>query len=46
VTVDVYVCNLATDNSDKADRLFRSLEAAFKPARRKFQVIRRGSADD
>ena len=46
VTVDVYVCNLATDNSDKADRLFRSLEAALKPARTKFQAIRRGGADD
>jgi S-adenosylmethionine decarboxylase proenzyme len=45
VTVDVYVCNLATDNTDKAERLFRSLEAALKPKRTKFQVIHRGSAD-
>ena len=45
-TVDVYVCNLATDNSDKADRLFRALEAALKPGRAKFRVIHRGSADD
>ena len=46
VTVDVYVCNLATDNSDKAERLFRALEAALKPKRTKFQVIHRGSVDD
>jgi S-adenosylmethionine decarboxylase proenzyme len=45
VTVDVYVCNLATDNSDKADRLFRSLEAALKPARTRFHSIHRGGRD-
>ncbi len=45
VTVDVYVCNLATDNSDKAGRLFRALEAALKPKRAKYQVIHRGSVD-
>jgi S-adenosylmethionine decarboxylase len=46
VTVDVYVCNLATDNSDKAERLFCVLEAALKPKRTKFQAIHRGSVDD
>ena len=46
VTVDVYVCNLASDNSGKAERLFRLLEAALKPARAKFQLIHRGSVDD
>ena len=46
VTVDVYVCNLATDNSDKANRLFRALEAAMKPERTKFQAIVRGGKDD
>ena len=46
VTVDVYVCNLATDNSDKARHLFRALETALKPARAKFQVIHRGSVGD
>ena len=46
VTVDVYVCNLATDNSDKAQRLFHALEAALKPQRTKFQAIIRGGADD
>jgi S-adenosylmethionine decarboxylase proenzyme len=43
VTVDVYVCNLATDNTDKAERLFRSLEAVLMPKRTKFQSIHRGS---
>jgi len=47
VSVDVYVCNLATDNSAKAERLFRALEAALKPQRVKFHSIHRGgkSAD-
>jgi len=47
VSVDVYVCNLATDNSAKAERLFRTLEAALKPKRVKFHSIHRGgkSAD-
>ena len=46
VTVDVYVCNLATDNSDKAKHLFRALEAAMKPKRTKYQEIVRGGKDD
>ena len=46
VTVDVYVSNLASDNSGKAERLFRALEAALKPKRTKFQAIHRGSVDD
>jgi S-adenosylmethionine decarboxylase proenzyme len=45
VTVDVYVCNLNTDNTAKAERVFRALEAALKPRRTKFQVIHRGGAD-
>jgi len=45
VTVDVYVCNLSTDNTDKAERLFRSLEAVLKPKRTKYQAIHRGSMD-
>ena len=45
VTVDVYVCNLATDNSQKAEQLFRSLEAALKPQRTKFHSIHRGGKD-
>ena len=46
VTVDVYVCNLATDNTDKAKSLFRALEAAMKPKRTKYQAIVRGGKDD
>jgi S-adenosylmethionine decarboxylase proenzyme len=46
VTVDVYVCNYTTDNSDKAERVFRALEAVLKPQRTRFQAIRRGGKDD
>jgi S-adenosylmethionine decarboxylase proenzyme len=46
VTVDVYVCNYKTENTAKAERLFESLEAALKPARKRFQAIRRGGLDD
>jgi len=46
VTVDVYVCNLATDNSEKAKRLFRALQSAMKPTRTKYQEIVRGGKDD
>jgi S-adenosylmethionine decarboxylase proenzyme len=46
VTVDVYVCNLASDNSDKARRLFGALEAALRPGRTKSQAIVRGGKDD
>jgi S-adenosylmethionine decarboxylase len=46
VTVDVYVCNLATDNSDKAKQLFRALETALQPKRTKYQAIVRGGKDD
>src|SRR5512143_567121 len=45
VTVDVYVCNLATDNSDKATQLFHALETALKPKRTKFHSIHRGGKD-
>ena len=31
VTVDVYVCNLTTDNTAKAEQVFRALEAALQP---------------
>jgi S-adenosylmethionine decarboxylase proenzyme len=46
VTIDVYVCNYTTDNTDKAERLFRALEAALKPERTKFHSILRGGKDD
>ena len=45
VTVDVYVCNYTTDNSDKAERLFGALETALRPSRKRFQAIRRGGRD-
>ena len=45
VTVDVYVCNYTTDNTDKAQRVFASLEAALRPARKRFQAIHRGGRD-
>jgi len=43
VTVDVYVCNFTTDNTEKAEQLFRSLEGAFRPGRSHFQAIHRGA---
>lgn len=45
VTVDVYVCNLTTDNTAKAEQLFRVLQAALRPARTHFQAIHRGGKD-
>lgn len=43
VTVDVYVCNFTTDNTAKAERVFRELEAVFRPSRTSFQAIHRGA---
>lgn len=45
VTVDVYVCNYTTDNTPKAEAVFRQIEAALRPARAHFQSIRRGGKD-
>ena len=45
VTLDVYVCNYTTDNTLKAERVFKALEAALEPARKRFQAIRRGTMD-
>ena len=45
VTVDVYVCNLQSDNTAKADQVFRTLEVAMKPQRTRFQAIHRGGKD-
>ena len=42
VTIDVYVCNYTTDNSPKAERLFRSMQEALRPKRAQFQAIHRG----
>ena len=45
VTVDVYVCNYTTDNTAKAEQVFRAIEKALRPARTRFQAIRRGGRD-
>ena len=45
VTVDVYVCNLTTDNTAKAEQVFRAIQAKLRPERTRFQAIRRGGRD-
>jgi S-adenosylmethionine decarboxylase proenzyme len=45
VTLDVYVCNYTTDNTDKAKRVFDALEKALAPARTRVQAISRGSLE-
>ena len=45
VTVDVYVCNYTTDNTAKAERVFKALDAALKPRRKRFQAILRGGRE-
>jgi S-adenosylmethionine decarboxylase proenzyme len=45
VTIDVYVCNYTTDNTAKAERLFRGMQDAMKPEHAKFQAIHRGGRD-
>jgi S-adenosylmethionine decarboxylase proenzyme len=45
VTIDVYVCNYTTDNSSKAEQLFRSMQDALRPQRVEFQAIHRGGRD-
>jgi S-adenosylmethionine decarboxylase proenzyme len=45
VTIDVYVCNYTTDNTGKAERLFRTLQDVLRPQRAKFQAIHRGGRD-
>ena len=42
VTVDVYVCNLHTDNTAKAEHVFHALERALKPRETRFASLRRG----
>ena len=42
VTVDVYVCNVTTDNTAKAEQVFREIEAALRPQHTQFQAIHRG----
>jgi S-adenosylmethionine decarboxylase proenzyme len=43
VTLDVFVCNLHTDNSERAGQLIDALEAAFAPQRRERRRLQRGS---
>lgn len=45
VTLDVYVCNLTTDNTAKAEQVFRRIEVTLRPSRTRFQSIRRGGKD-
>lgn len=45
VTLDVYVCNLGTDNSARAHRLLETLLAAFSPGRIERHALTRGSAE-
>jgi S-adenosylmethionine decarboxylase proenzyme len=42
VTLDIYVCNHAADNSVRAETLLAALEAAFSPGRCERQRVRRG----
>ncbi|MES3013869.1 MAG: S-adenosylmethionine decarboxylase [Pseudomonadota bacterium] len=42
VTLDVYVCNLGTDNSARAHALLESLIAAFAPASIERHALQRG----
>src|SRR5205809_5057481 len=45
VTIDVYVCNYTTDNTAKAELLFRSMQDSLMPQHTKFQAIHRGGRD-
>jgi S-adenosylmethionine decarboxylase len=42
VTIDVYVCNLGSDNTAAAQALMAALVAAFKPAAVQSQRLQRG----
>lgn len=44
VTLDVYVCNLGADNSERALALMGALEAAFAPAQVEHHRVLRGAA--
>ena len=39
------VCNYTTDNTAKAEKLFRAMQDAMRPQRTKFQAIHRGGSD-
>jgi len=44
VTLDVYVCNLGTDNSARAHALMDTLIALFVPAQTECHALQRGGA--
>jgi S-adenosylmethionine decarboxylase len=44
VTLDVYVCNLHTDNSARAEALLAAMETLFAPAGVQRQRVLRGGA--
>ena len=44
VTLDVYVCNLGTDNSARAHALLDSLMAGFEPGHVERHALKRGEA--
>ncbi len=46
VTLDVYVCNYLTDNTQKAFKLYSALKHHFKPQRENFSEVRRGLQDE
>ncbi len=43
VTLDVYVCNVDHDNSDKARALLQTLIDAFAPQQSQVQSVQRGN---
>jgi S-adenosylmethionine decarboxylase len=43
VTIDLYVCNVLTDNSDKASGLFQDLVQAFAPQEARQRRVERGA---
>ncbi|WP_225785085.1 adenosylmethionine decarboxylase [Xenophilus sp. Marseille-Q4582] len=45
VTLDVYVCNYAADNTQRAEQLMHALVAAFAPQRRQVNRLLRGALD-
>ena len=45
VTIDVYVCNVTTDNRAKGERLYRALERALRPQRTRYHATERGAVD-
>ena len=45
VSIDVYVCNVNTDNKAKAQALFDTLQAALGPRHTRFHAMERGGKD-